>query len=111
MLIDIVTNIVASQDDMDVVTGVNDSADLAEAAERSSADVIILTRNETLAGAGEYDELLYRRSRLKVIEISGTGRHGSLYELQPHRVPLGEMSPLRLLDAIRASAKSKGPRP
>ncbi len=107
MLLDIMTNIVASQDDMDVVANVAHNADLARAADRSDAEVVILARNEDVASENEYDELLYDRSRLKVIEIAGFGRRGSLYELRPRRVPLGEMSPSRLLDVIRSSAQTE----
>jgi hypothetical protein len=42
--------------------------------------------------------------RIKVLEILDEGRYGSLCEMRPRRVALGEMSPLRLLEAIRGSA-------
>jgi hypothetical protein len=102
MLVDIVANIVAAQPDMDIVSGVEGETNLLKAATCSNADVVILSRKFPVES--EYDELLYSRSHLKVIEITGNGRDGSLYELRPHRVPLGEMSPTGLLDAIRASA-------
>jgi chemotaxis response regulator CheB len=103
MLLDIVANIVADQPDMDIVPNPVSETDLLRAAERGNADVIILSRKAPLDG--EYDEVLYSRAHLKVIEIEGEGRRGSLYELRPHRVPLGEMSPAGLLDAIRASVQ------
>lgn len=52
----------------------------------------------------DYDDLLYRHRRIKVLEIFAKGRDGSLCEMRPRRVALGEMSPLRLLEAIRRSA-------
>jgi hypothetical protein len=104
--LDIVANIIAAQPDMDLVENVGGETDLREAAEQGDADVVILSRRSRRDG--EYDELLYARSHLKVIEIEGEGRCGSLYELKPHRVPLGEMSPTGLLDAIRTSVQTSG---
>jgi len=101
MLLDIVANIVADQPDMDIVPCPVGATNLRIAVERGNADVVILSRKAPLDG--EYDDLLYGRVHLKVIEIEGEGRRGSLYELRPHRVPLGEMSATGLLDAIRAS--------
>ena len=103
MLLDIVANIVAAQPDMDIVEGVESETDLLKAVEFSDADVVILSRRTPVQG--EFDGLLHSRSCLKVIEIEGEGRCGSLYELRPHRVPLGEMSPAGLLDAIRISVR------
>jgi hypothetical protein len=94
MLLDIVANIVAAQPDMDIVEGVESETDLLKAVEFSDADVVILSRRTPVQG--EFDGLLRSRSCLKVIEIEGEGRCGSLYELRPHRVPLGEMSPRRI---------------
>jgi chemotaxis response regulator CheB len=103
MLLDIVANIVADQPDMDIVPGPIGETNLRTAVERGNADVVILSRKTPLDGA--YDDLLYSRAHLKVIEIESEGRRGSLYELRPHRVPLGEMSPTGLLDAIRESPR------
>lgn len=100
MLLDIVANIVAAQPDLDIVAGPVGETNLRRAVECGNADVVILSRKTPLNG--EYDDVLYSRAHLKVIAIEGEGRRGSLYELRPHRVPLGEMSPTRLLDAIRA---------
>jgi hypothetical protein len=103
MLLDIITDAIAPQPDMDVVDHGATAATLLEAAERTDADVIILARNGA-ATTEDYDELLYGRRHLKVIEIFGEGRYGSLYELRPRRLSLGEMSPSQLVDVIRGSA-------
>lgn len=110
MLLNIITDTLAPQPDMDIVGEDPMAASLLDAAERSNADVVILARHGE--GDGGYDELLYGCSRLKVIEIFGEGRYGSLHELRPRRVPLGEMSPPRLVDVIRAAASpAAGPHP
>jgi hypothetical protein len=44
-----------------------------------------------------------------VIEISGEGRYGALYELRPRRIALGELSPPRLIDAVRTSVTQATP--
>jgi chemotaxis response regulator CheB len=106
MLLDIISKIIASQADMNVVSDLRGKSGLLSAAEESNADVVILTRADYVENEVEYYDLLYRRPHLKVIEIAGEGGRGSMYELRPHRTPLGEMSPLSLLDAIRASPKS-----
>ena len=102
MLMDIIGNIVASQPDMEIVGSVARGRSLLRAADRSRADVIVLARNDP--GEGQHDELLYAHCRLKVIEIGREGRQGSLYELRPSRLSLGELSPAVLLQAIRAPA-------
>ena len=52
----------------------------------------------------EYADILYTRPSVKVIEIMSDGRYGAIYELQPRRVHLGELSQSWLLRVLRASA-------
>jgi hypothetical protein len=100
MLVDIITDTIAPQPDMDVVGKDTMEKDLLDAAELTNADIIITARS-TATEYKDYDELLYRHCRIKVLEILDEGRYGSLCEMRPRRVALGEMSPLRLLEAIR----------
>jgi hypothetical protein len=100
MLMDIIGNIVTAQPDMEIVGNVARGRNLLRAVNRSRADVVVLARK---SGDGQHDELLYGRRGLKVIEIGREGGHGSLCELRPCRVSLGELSPAGLLQAIRAS--------
>jgi hypothetical protein len=74
--------------------------DLLDAAEQTNADIVITFRNAPTEEK-DYADLLYRH--IKVLEIFDEGRYGSLCEMRPRRVALGEMSPLRLLEAIRGS--------
>jgi hypothetical protein len=103
MLVDIITNIIAPQPDMDIVHEGGSTADLLDAARQSSADIVITVHGVATARK-DYDDLLYSDRHIKVIEIFAEGRLGSLYVMQPRRVALGEMSPPRLLEAIRGSA-------
>jgi hypothetical protein len=88
---------------MDIVEKGRMEMDLLDAAEQANADIVITARSAATEGK-DYDELLYRHSRIKVLEIFAEGRYGSLCEMRPRRVALGEMSPPRLLEAIRGSA-------
>ena len=69
----------------------------------AGADVAIL------AGSGgslteRAHELLKLRPLLRILAIGEGGREGSLYELRPHRTPLGELSSHVLLEAVRTGA-------
>ncbi|HEY0150514.1 MAG TPA: hypothetical protein VGB92_00860 [Longimicrobium sp.] len=67
------------------------------------ADVVVITdpspENETVPAL-----MLYRSPRTRVLALSGDARHAFLYELRPHRTPLGELGRERLLAAVRAAA-------
>src|SRR5262249_58439825 len=88
---------------MDIVGKGRMEMDLLDAAEQTNADIVITARS-TATEHKDYDELLHRHSRIKVLEIVDRGPYGSLREMRPRRVGFGEMSPLRLLEAIRGSA-------
>jgi hypothetical protein len=103
MLLDIITDTVAPQPDMDIVGKGRMEMDLLDAAEQTKANIVITARS-TATECKDYDEVLYRYCSLKIIEILGEGRYGSLCEMRPRRVALGEMFPLRLLEVIRGSA-------
>jgi DNA-binding NarL/FixJ family response regulator len=105
MMMDIVRNIVVSQDDFDLV-GIVDGLDgLLQAATDAQADVIILSAAPAAEGK-DYADLLYGRARIKIIVIATDGRTAFLYELQPHSVPLGEVAPSSLIAAIRNAPHS-----
>lgn len=75
---------------------------IASAVARTEADVAIVALPDAAAMAA-YDALLYTHPRLQLLAITGGGRSAVLYALQPHAVPLGELSANGLLDAIRAT--------
>ena len=50
------------------------------------------------------DRLLERRAHgLRILGLSDEGRRGYLYELRPTEVAIGDVSPERLLNVIRAA--------
>ncbi|MBB2948506.1 hypothetical protein FB565_008289 [Actinoplanes lutulentus] len=44
--------------------------------------------------------LLRRHPGLRVLVVEDDGRTGSLWELRPHRIALGELSPQQLIEAV-----------
>ena len=102
MLLDIISQTIATQPDLCVAGKVRRNENLLEAMKRTNADVLIA--GNSAAGREQYDELLRQRPRLKVLEIAGNDGQGLLYEMHPRHVSLGQMSPVSLLDVIRASA-------
>jgi DNA-binding NarL/FixJ family response regulator len=99
LLVDILRHIVASEPDMTVVGRVGDG-DLFAAAQRTGADVILIGQKAN-DNREQYNDLLLRQARLKVLTIADDGKTGSLYELRPQRIPLGEVSADVLCAAIR----------
>jgi hypothetical protein len=107
MLMDIVKNIVVSQDDFDLVGEIIGPAGLRQAATDVQADVIVLG---ALAATETKDlqDLLYGRPRMKIIVIAADGRNAILHELQPRLIQLGEVAPISLIAAIRGTPESDG---
>lgn len=78
---------------------------LLDASDWEDADVVILAaENEELPARGRTQ--LARRPVAKVLTIDRPGRSAYLYELRPHRTPLGEVSAETLLAAIGAQEEA-----
>ncbi len=105
MLADIVQRVLSSQADLEVV-GVVDRGTLEGAVDRKEPEVVIVGLQAD-EGPRRYDAVLCARPRLKLLALSGDGREGVLYELRPHAEPLGEISPQRLIDAIRLAVRAR----
>jgi DNA-binding NarL/FixJ family response regulator len=100
MLRDIVKTIVIDQPDMEVVGELGLEGDVSNVAAETAADFVITS----LGDAGLHPScarLLDARSRVKVLAIGGDGRNAFLYELQPRRSAVGELSPDVLAAVIR----------
>ena len=103
LLLEIVTDVLRTQPDLQVVGSVGAEESLLDAVRRTNADFVIASgRNPTIE---EYHQALYAQSRLKVLELASKDGHGWLHELRLSRVALGEMSPLELPNVIRASVR------
>jgi DNA-binding NarL/FixJ family response regulator len=101
MLADLLKGIVQADDQIEIVAELADASDLIEVSDRSDANVVIVNLLD-----GDLPEpcsaLLSERPRMRVIGLAGHGRNGFLWELRPHRLALGEISPSTLLPAIRS---------
>jgi hypothetical protein len=84
------------------VVGVVNDGDLPAAVGRTRADVVVGRDAQTERDS--YLQLLLRHPHIKVLAIANNGKSGSLYELRPRRVSLGQISARTLTQAIRRRA-------
>jgi hypothetical protein len=98
LLLDMVKRIIASCDDMIVVTEPILRLGMYRAAAVANADVVILGNGSPSITL----KLLYKRPHLKVFAIAANGRHGSLYELKPRVKHIADISAESLIAAIRS---------
>jgi len=99
LLREIVRETLAREQDLDVVAEHEAGVDVRAAVERHHADFVIVGSD---ANADEQIGSLLAADRgVRALELRADGRDGVLYELRPHRVALGEISPETLLHTIR----------
>jgi hypothetical protein len=96
MLREIVRSLVAGDPDLELVAELSDARGLADAVSHCGPDVVV-----GRSKPGEIRDLLERRPTMKIVQVENDGRSSFLYELRPHRVPLGELSNARLLEVLR----------
>ena len=75
---------------------------LVRAVEEHDADVVLFGHESTRLPS-ECRELLEARPYTRLLAVGNEGRRSTLYELRPHREPLGEVSPDELMEAIRGA--------
>jgi hypothetical protein len=100
LLRELIGEIVARTEDLEVVGELDDRGGVLELAERTGATFVItgLARPEHDAG---WKELVRRRPGLRILAVAPYGNESALYELLPHIAPLGELSAETLLSVIR----------
>lgn len=99
---DVITEIITTQPDMSVVASLRTHDGVPAAVERTGASVVILGVDaDAEAAIAISDELLYDRPRLTVLTVTTDGRETALHLLRPHDEPLGQVSPQRLIAALR----------
>lgn len=99
LLREIVRETVAGELDLDVVAEHEADVAIRVAVERDDADFVIV--GSDAAGHAALRSLV-ADSGVRALELHSDGKESVLYELRPHRVPLGELSPETLLRTIRA---------
>jgi DNA-binding NarL/FixJ family response regulator len=70
--------------------------------EEHDADIVLFGHDSARLPT-ECRELLEARPQTRLLAVGHDGRRSTIYELRPHREPLGEASPDELLDAIRSA--------
>lgn len=106
LLREIVSKLISAQNDMEAVSvdlAIDDLDDLLD----SNASAVVVVHLENGELPEEMLGLFETRSNLKIIGVSSDGRRGSVFELQPNTIPLGEMSARVLVDAIHAAARGQ----
>jgi DNA-binding NarL/FixJ family response regulator len=101
MLREIVRAVVRAEPDLAVIGEFEDEVEALVEIEAHEAGVLItgLVESQEL----DFDSLLGRHPRLRVLAVSDDASEMSLHELRPHRQMLGEVSPETLLAVIRGS--------
>ena len=106
---DILEHAVAKDPELAVV-GMIDDANLAAAARRTRADVLVMVQKAP-DERHSLSQLLRSRPRMKVLTIVASGDSGALYELRPHRTFVADITAETLSEAIRDPPGAKrGPR-
>jgi len=98
ILRDIVRDVAARDPTLEVVGEVASPSDLATAARQYDPDVIVT--QDSGSEEREIGALLEAHPRTRVLTIAGDGARGVLYRLTPEAVPLGDLSPESLLEAM-----------
>jgi len=96
---------IAAEPDMMLVDAVAEWSTSVGADLQDPIDVLI-TEAEGENGADEYNDLLYRMPRLRVLAVGASALDGGvvLHELQPTSVELGNVSLAGLFEVIRKSS-------
>jgi DNA-binding NarL/FixJ family response regulator len=102
MLHEIVETVVSSQPDMTVTEPVRRRESVAAAARRVRADIVILGESNDEPGEAPW-RVLEENPSLKLLIIANNGHRATRYELRPHQVVIGDISPEDIIDAVRAS--------
>lgn len=106
MLQEIIGAVLAADDDIDVVAHAVTRRDLQRIVGLRSVDVVVIGLDgEALPDIGR--ELFAEDPSVTVLGMVAEGRHAFLYELRPHCVPLGAVSPETLAAAVRERARGR----
>jgi DNA-binding NarL/FixJ family response regulator len=102
---DIVRETVANEPDMILVGEYSERAAFLESLAADGADVVIFGTSEP--GDSALPRQFFLTSpHIKVLMLAISGRSAVMYELRPHTTTLGDVSPQRLLEAIRSHPRS-----
>jgi len=101
MLRGIVTNIVASDPQCEIVAAPSGPNTLSGRISAARADVVILAAANSSSESDQIFAVLSEHPTASVIAIASGGNQAFLYDLRPHITLIGELSPSALLSAIK----------
>ncbi len=101
ILHDVIRGIVEVQPDMAVVGDLDRPDGLGRTIAKTDAAFVIWGVEDDVSDF--YPGLLHDWPQVKVLAVQGEGREGFLWQMRPTRAPLGELSPDRLVAALRTA--------
>jgi predicted RNA-binding protein YlqC (UPF0109 family) len=104
MLREITRNAIHDEPWAEIVAEYDAPVPISDAARANDANVVLVGDSPEVDA--EANGLLDDARQLAVLALTDDGRQTVLYELRPHKVPLGEISPGRLVDAIRTAVSA-----
>jgi DNA-binding NarL/FixJ family response regulator len=106
MVREMIEALVSAEPGMEIVGSFDLDATVASEVDRTNATVVVVADGERQV-ASVCNDLLAARSALKALAVIDDGGESFLCELRPYRVPLGVLSPERLLAILRAAPSSE----
>jgi chemotaxis response regulator CheB len=101
---DMIERAIVAEPDMALSAVLESPRQLAQVARAERPHFVILgITGKTLPT--ECREMLSEQPTIRLLGIEATAGDGHLYELRPHREPLGEITPSHVVAAIRAAAQ------
>lgn len=105
MLADIVRRVLSEAPDLEVIDlSAAAAEDLMDSVKYHEPEVLI-TGLRPQESIDRFASLLRAHPSLRIFALEGDGRRAVLYELQPHTVPLGDVSAEGLIEAIRSTVR------
>jgi len=109
MLCDILADVLSAESDMEVVGVLSSRSKLRATVAETRADVVVLALGDSRLPE-DCGRLLHAHPRIRVLGVTSDGRRGFLFGLRPLKVSLGELSPQRLVNAIRTTDRMEAKR-
>jgi DNA-binding NarL/FixJ family response regulator len=106
MLRQILRGLVHGRSGIEVVAEYTEMAPLLRVVEEHEANLVLFGHDSSRLSS-ECRELLEARPYTRLLAVGNEGRRSTLYELRPHREPLGEVSPDELLEALRREPSAR----
>lgn len=103
MLGGLVQALAAERATVEVVAELESGADVAEAANRLDADVVLMPAAAAVRQAGE--AILMANPRLRLLLMSEDARTAQLLRLVPYRMMIDDVSPGELFDAMLGAGR------